>query len=121
MDPLNAYRDAVERVLTVYTKIPYSHGDLRCEALVDREHDRYALITAGWNGGKRVHFVLVHIDIVGDKVWIEKDTTEGGVAPELGSSRHPEIAHCARLPPAGSKAAHGIRRCLSSSWHARKN
>jgi hypothetical protein len=83
MDPLNAYRDVVKRVLAVYTKIPYAHGDLRCEVLVDREHHRYALITVGWNGGKRVHFVLVHIDIVGDKVWIEKDTTEGGVAPEL--------------------------------------
>lgn len=83
MDPLNMYREAVERVLTVYTKIPYAHGELRCEALFDREHDRYALITLGWNAGKRVHFLLVHIDIVGGKVWIEKDNTEDGVAAEL--------------------------------------
>ncbi|HEV3263158.1 MAG TPA: XisI protein [Gemmataceae bacterium] len=83
MDPLSTYRQAVERVLTVYTKIPYAHGDLRCEALFDREHDRYALITLGWNAGKRVHFPLVHIDIVGGKVWIEKDNTEDGVASEL--------------------------------------
>ena len=83
MDPVNNYREAVERVLTVYTTIPYAHGELRCEALFDCAHDRYALITLGWNAGKRVHFPLVHIDIVGDKVWIEKDTTEDGVAPEL--------------------------------------
>ena len=83
MDPLTTYRQAVERVLTVYTKIPYPLGELRCEALFDREHDRYALITLGWNAGKRVHFPLVHIDIVGDKVWIEKDNTEDGVASEL--------------------------------------
>jgi hypothetical protein len=83
MDPLNTYRQAIGRVLTVYTQIPYAHGDLRCEALFDREHDRYALITLGWNAGKRVHFVLVHIDIVDGKVWIEKDNTEDGVALEL--------------------------------------
>ena len=83
MDPLTAYREAVERTLTVYTKIPYAHGELRCEALFDREHDRYALITLGWNAGKRVHFPLVHIDIVAGKVWIEKDNTEDGVASEL--------------------------------------
>jgi hypothetical protein len=83
MDPLSAYRQAIERVLTAYTKIPYAHGDLRCEALFDREHDRYALITLGWNAGKRVHFPLVHIDIVDGKVWIEKDNTEDGVASEL--------------------------------------
>jgi hypothetical protein len=83
MDPLSTYRQAVERVLTVYTQIPYAHGELRCEALFDREHDRYALITLGWQAGKRVHFPLVHIDIVDGKVWIEKDNTEDGVAEEL--------------------------------------
>src|SRR5271155_219952 len=83
MDSLTAYREAIERVLAVYTKIPYSHGDLRCEALFDREHDRYALITLGWNAGKRVHFPLVHIDIIDGKVWIQKDNTEDGVAMEL--------------------------------------
>lgn len=83
MDPLSSYRDAVERVLTPYTRIPYAHGELRCEALFDREHDRYALVTLGWDAGKRVHFLLVHIDILGGKVWIEKDNTEDGVAPEL--------------------------------------
>ncbi|HWY86894.1 MAG TPA: XisI protein [Gemmataceae bacterium] len=83
MDTISAYREAVERVLTVYTQIPYSRGELRCEALFDREHDRYALMTLGWQAGKRVHFPLVHIDIVGGKVWIEKDNTEDGVATEL--------------------------------------
>src|SRR5260370_27848378 len=83
MDPMKIYRQAIESVLTAYTKIPYAHGDLRCEALFDRTHDRYALITLGWNAGKRVHFPLVHIDIVGGKVWIETDNTEDGVAAEL--------------------------------------
>ena len=71
MDPLSTLRQAVERVLTVYTTIPYAHGELRCEAIFDREHDRYALVTLGWKAGKRVHFPLVHLYIVGDKVWVE--------------------------------------------------
>jgi XisI protein len=83
MDSLSLYRQVVESVLTTYTKIPYANGDLRCEALFDREHDRYALMTLGWQQGKRVHFPLVHIDITGGKVWIEKDNTEDGVAEEL--------------------------------------
>jgi hypothetical protein len=83
VDSLSMCREAIERVLTVYTKIPYAHGELRCEAIFDRAHDRYALVTLGWQAGKRVHFSLVHIDIVGGKVWIEKDNTEEGVAPEL--------------------------------------
>ena len=83
MDPLSNYREIVERVLTVYANIPYSRGELRCEALFDREHNRYALITLGWDTGKRVHFPLVHIDIIEGKLWIQKDNTEDGVATEL--------------------------------------
>ncbi len=33
MDTVSQYRDIVERVLDAYTRIPYSHGDLRCEAI----------------------------------------------------------------------------------------
>lgn len=83
MDSLSAYRDAVKRVLMTYAKIPYAHGELSCEALFDGVNDRYALVTLGWQAGKRVHFVLVHIDIRDGKVWIEKDNTEEGVAREL--------------------------------------
>jgi hypothetical protein len=83
MDTLSLYRQAVERVLLPYTEIPYAHGDLRCEAVFDRERDRYVLLTLGWITGKRVHFPLVHISLVAGKVWIEKDNTEDGVAEEL--------------------------------------
>lgn len=83
MDPMSTYRQAVEQVLSVYTRIPYARGDLSCEALFDREHDRYALFTLGWDAGKRVHFLLAHVDIRGGKIWIEKDNTEDGIATEL--------------------------------------
>ncbi len=83
MESLSTYRQVVEGVLAVYANIPYAHGDLRCEALFDREHDRYALFTLGWNAGKRIHFALVHIDIMDGKIRIEKDNTEDGVADEL--------------------------------------
>jgi hypothetical protein len=83
MDTVSPFSEVIERVLPVYTQIPYAHGELRCEAFFDRCHHRYALITLGWNAGKRVHFPLVHIDIVGGKIWIEKDNTEDGIAPEL--------------------------------------
>lgn len=90
MDPITNLRHAVEQVLSVYTTIPYSHGELRCEALFDREHDRYVLITLGWNAGKRVHFPLVHINIIDGKTWIEKDNTEDGIAVELSAAGVPK-------------------------------
>lgn len=32
---------------------------------------------------KRVHGCLIHIDIINDKIWIQRDGTEEGVASEL--------------------------------------
>lgn len=34
-------------------------------------------------GKRRVHGCLVHIDIVGDKILIQRDGTEQGMAPDL--------------------------------------
>ena len=90
MDILNKYADIVERVLDPYTKIPYAHGQLTCEAIFDRQRQRFVLMTLGWDEDERVHHPLVHIDIVGDKVWIQTDNTEHGIAPDLETAGIPK-------------------------------
>ncbi len=40
-------------------------------------------MTVGREGMRRVHGCLVHIDLVGEDVVIQRDGTEHGVAPEL--------------------------------------
>jgi hypothetical protein len=77
------YADIVEKVLDPHTKIPYSHGDLSCEAVFDQSRGRFVLITVGWDDDERVDDVLVHIDIINGKLWIQTDNTEHGIAPEL--------------------------------------
>ncbi len=85
MDALEpeALRRVVRRVLGEYAAIPYAIGDLRCEAAFDDERGRYLLLTVGWDGGRRVHGCLVHVDLIGDKIRIERDGTERGIAAEL--------------------------------------
>lgn len=74
---------AVRRVLSEYTEIPYAYGDLTCQAVFDDEAGSYLLVTLGWDGPRRVHGVLVHIDIIDGKVWIQRDGTEEGIAYAL--------------------------------------
>ena len=90
MDTLDTYRQIIEQVLTPYTRIPYAYGDLQCKAIFDRRADSYMLITLGWNKGKRVHGCLVHIDIIGDKVWLQRDDTDYGIAHELEQAGIPQ-------------------------------
>jgi hypothetical protein len=37
----------------------------------------------GWEGIRRVHGCLVHVDIIDGKFWIQRDGTEYGIAREL--------------------------------------
>ncbi len=83
MDTLNTYRQIIETVFREYASIPYAHGDIRTEIVLDRDNDHYLLMNVGWRDDSRIHGALVHIDIINDKLWIQRDGTEEGVAIDL--------------------------------------
>lgn len=83
MDELTHFRDIIEQALTEHAKGPYSHGELQSEVVFDRVRDRYLLLTQGWDGKKRIHHVLVHVELIDGNVWIQRDGLEEGIAPDL--------------------------------------
>lgn len=83
MDTLSLYRNIVENTLMECTCISYAYGEIQTEAIFARDHDGYVLIKVGWDQGRRVHGSLVHIDIINGNIWIQRDGTEQGVAPDL--------------------------------------
>ena len=83
MDKLTHYRQAVERLIHEYGSHRPSNGQIESTVLIDRERDRYEVLNIGWDHGERVHNVVIHIDIVGGKVWIQCNNTDRLVADEL--------------------------------------
>ncbi|TMQ04462.1 MAG: XisI protein [Deltaproteobacteria bacterium] len=83
MDTRAADRKVIETVLADYAAIPYAHGDMATQTVFDPAADHYLLMVVGRNGRRRVHFCLVHIDRIDDKIWIQHDGTERGMAPAL--------------------------------------
>jgi hypothetical protein len=83
MDTRTTDRDVIEKVLADYAAIPYAYGDVKTQTVFDHERDHYLLVLVGTDGGRRVHGSLIHIDIMGDQVIIQRDGTECGVAPLL--------------------------------------
>lgn len=90
MDSIKTYRQIIRDVLTPYTQIPYSYGDVQCKTVFDLESDSYLLVTMGWDRARRIHSCLVHIDIIDGKVWIQRDDTEDGVTNELVAAGIPK-------------------------------
>ena len=77
------YRSVVEQVIRDYAEFLGNDKMVQVEQIFDREHDRYLLVETGWDNGDRVYGTLLHIDIIGDKLWVQQDRTEEGVADEL--------------------------------------
>ncbi|WP_256871721.1 XisI protein [Nostoc sp. TCL26-01] len=55
-----------------------------------RRRHRYLLVEAGWQNGYRIYGTLLHIDIINNKLWLQHDATEEGVADELVAAGIPK-------------------------------
>lgn len=107
MEILTKYDTIIKNVLMPYTEIPYSHGELVCQPVFDDTNQRYLLITLGWDRNTRVHGCLIHIDVIGDKVWIQRDESEDGVAQELVAAGIPKSSIVLGFKPADMRSYTG--------------
>ena len=58
--------------------------------IFDDQHHQYLLRELGWTPDQRVRQTVLHIALKNDKIWIEEDWTEDGMAtyfPEQGVPR----------------------------------
>ena len=83
MDRIDRYREIVRRLIEEYARYKPSHGEIETEAVVDLQRDHYELLHVGWDGSRRVHGTVVHIDIRDGKVWVQYDGTSLPIAEEL--------------------------------------
>lgn len=88
MEKIEELREAVKKSLLEWKdfltpRIEPEDQKLEAKVVFDEENDSYLLLFAGWKGNRRVHSLLIHIEIISDKIWIQEDNTEEGVAADL--------------------------------------
>ena len=62
MESIARYRDIVKKLLREYASYKPSHGQIKTEMIVDPERDHYEVMHVGWDGVRRVHACVVHVD-----------------------------------------------------------
>lgn len=77
-------------ILIEYAQLTYAYGELERQLIIDQTANHYLLLTLGWENNQRVHGCLVHIDIINDKIWIQRDGIEYGIANELVNAGIPK-------------------------------
>ena len=85
MDKLTHYQNLIKKILTEYQEISaqVADDDVDEELMFDDERNQYLWFNIGWKQGKRVKGISVYIRIKNNKIYIEEDWTEEGIATEL--------------------------------------
>jgi hypothetical protein len=83
LETLKLYRKTIREIIETYARLKPSLGEVQIETIFDEANDHYELMYAGWNRHYRIHGPVLHIDIRNEKIWIQHDGTEDGVAEEF--------------------------------------
>lgn len=83
MDKLENYRRIVQQVVARHAEYTPSHGQIETIPIWDQSRDNYLLLDVGWDQTGRVYTVVFHLHLRDNKVWIEQDGTEDGIAQDL--------------------------------------
>lgn len=77
--------EKIHEVLKEYLKDlrqPVNEG-IEFIPVVDKENNHFQIIGYGWENNRRVFNMLFHLDVIGDKIWIQEDKMEYSIAERL--------------------------------------
>jgi len=88
MEEIMKLRQIIEKVLLEHAEFyraanAQKSDENMVETVFDRDGDHYVLFNIAWKGYDRTHYVVIHLDIIDGKIWIQKDATEEGAATDL--------------------------------------
>lgn len=90
MAAVEEYRQHIQRLLSEHATLVWDSRIL-AELIFDQQRDRYQLVYVGWRDSQRVYGVVLHVDIIDGKIWVQQDGTEVGIANklvEIGVPKH---------------------------------
>jgi hypothetical protein len=88
MDKLMTYRTLIKQQLSelatlLNTQHPPTDTGVLAQCVFDEAREQYLLLKVGWDGQHRIRCTTLYVRLLNDKVWIEEDMTEEGIATAL--------------------------------------
>ncbi|MGI0483556.1 element excision factor XisI family protein [Geminocystis sp. CENA526] len=69
------YAQLIEDILTRHSVNDINNG-IEIQLIFDQKRHHYQVLNIGWQDQKRIYGVIIHVDLKGDKIWIQRDGTE---------------------------------------------
>ena len=91
MDKIATYRRLIREILSRWAGYVEAQPTPGMETLLafDDERGQYLWLQVGYERGRRVDAVTVHARLIGDKIRVEQDWTEDGIATALARAGVP--------------------------------
>ncbi|MGB3189294.1 MAG: XisI protein [Limnoraphis sp.] len=85
MDKLTHYQNIIKQILTNYERISAQVPDPDIDEVLifDDQRSQYLWFNIGWKNDRRIQAISVYIRIKNEKIYIEEDWSEEGIANEL--------------------------------------
>ncbi len=83
MDKLERYRSLIQKVLEEYYQLGLGNSNIEPVLILDPVRDQYLLLKMGWYQDNRIKRNVIHIHLKDQKIWIEEDWTEDGIATDF--------------------------------------
>jgi hypothetical protein len=83
MDKLDRYRRLIQKILEEYHQLAAGNSHVESVLLFDQIREQYLLLKMGWHQDNRIKRNVIHVRLKDEKIWIEEDWTEDGIATDL--------------------------------------
>ncbi|MDM8536237.1 XisI protein [Desulfobacterales bacterium HSG17] len=75
--------NTIKKILNDFVKSYNLNADSKLKVFFDNEQNSYMVLNIGWRRNKYIHSATIHIEIIDNKIWIQNDHTEEGIATSL--------------------------------------
>ncbi|NES78196.1 MULTISPECIES: XisI protein [Okeania] len=76
------YSQLIQKILTEHS-VNNGKNNTEIQLLFDTKRHHYQVLNIGWKEQKRIYGVIIHVDLRDNKIWIQRDGTEIGIANQL--------------------------------------
>lgn len=85
MERVAFFQSKIQEVMADYLRQlrQPSNQNIHFESVVDTAGKHYQIVALGWEESHRVFNLLFHLDIIGDKIWVQEDKMEQSIAEML--------------------------------------
>jgi hypothetical protein len=92
MDKIANYKSIVKSAIKQYERDDHPEGyeEFETQVVTDDINGHYYLMDVGWHSMQRIHGCILHLDIKQDKIWIQQDWTDSGIADDLMAAGVPK-------------------------------